>query len=72
MAKIIKIKMGPDEHVMKKNPEDMNYCLKCSMRSVCFDIGQTQRRSLCDALIYEVFDEPSDFSPYGGHFELKK
>lgn len=68
----IKIKLGTDEHVMKKNAENTGYCLKCSVRSICFDMGQTQRKSLCDALIAEAYDYPSDFCPYGGHFELKQ
>ena len=67
----IKIKLGTDEHVLKKNLEDIRGCVQCSLRSVCFEIGQTQRKNLCDALIYEVSDYPKTTHPYGGILNVK-
>jgi len=72
MAKTIKIKIGMDQHVMVKSTEDKRSCAHCSMRSICFNMGQVGNEVLCDALLREIYDSPFDFSPYGGHFELKK
>lgn len=69
---VIKIKLGSDEHRMVKNEDDSNYCQQCSMKSVCFDMGQTTRQNFCDAVIQDVFDYPREAMPYGGHFEMKE
>lgn len=73
ISRVIKLKLGPDTHIIKKNAADKQgtqACQQCSLRSLCFEIGKTERKRLCDAILIEVYDSPSDFSPYGGHFEV--
>ena len=71
ISRKVKIKLGTDEHTLKPNLSNHQGCINtCSLRSLCFDMGQTQRMTLCDAVISEVYDYRDDFSPFGGHFEL--
>ena len=72
-SRVIKLKLGPDTHIIKKNAADKQgtqACQQCSLRSLCFEIGKPERKHLCDAILVEVYDSPSDFSPHGGHFEI--
>lgn len=69
----ITIRLGSDVHRMVKNERDECYCLKCSLRSLCFEIGVSSRENLCDAMLIEVYDNyRREFSPHGGHFVLNQ
>lgn len=70
-SKVIHIQLGSDVHRMVRNEHNECYCLKCSLRSICYEMGSSRSKSLCDALLDEVYyDSREEFSPYGGHFVL--